>query len=184
MKQLFLIPIVFIAACASHSPKRAAVVRAVPVGRPVSSTGLRIPDHLSEYRLGRYVDARDPLVMHESHPVYRIESDARWDLQPRKPTAFAGKDFVVRPTLSTSDAVVAEVNKQQAATREVTEQTATLNQRLAELSKAVGQTQEIAKESVALKRDLAALQERLDALDGQNRKTAPQAQPSPAEDKW
>ena len=122
--------------------------------------------------------------MHEGHPVYRIETSASWDLRPRNSAALAGKDLIIRPTLSANDAVVAEVNKQRAATREVTEQTATLNQRLAELSKAVGQTQEIAKENVALKRDVAALRERLDALDGQARKTSPQAQPSPAEDKW
>lgn len=184
MKRLFLLSIVFLTACASHPPKKVAVARAVPVGRPVASTGLRIPDQLSEYRFGRYVDSRDPLVMHEGHPVYRVESSASWDLRPRNPAALAGKDVVVRPNVSPNDAVIAEVSKQRAATREVTEQTATLNQRLAELGKAVGETQEIAKENLALKRDVAALRERLDALDTQSRKTNPEAQPSPSEDKW
>jgi hypothetical protein len=184
MKQLLLIPLVFLAACGSHAQKKITVARAVPVGRPVASTGLRIPDQVSEYRLGRYVDSRDPLVMHEGHPVYRIESSASWDLRPRNAAALAGKDVVVRPNVSPNDAIIAEVNKQRAATREVTEQTATLNQRLAELGRAVGGTQEIAKENLALKRDVAALRERLDALDAQSRKTNPEAQPSPSEDKW
>ncbi len=184
MKRFLLIPIVFLAACASHSPKKITVVRAVPVGRPVSSTGLRIPDQVSEYRFGRYVDARDPLIMHEGHPVYRIDNSASWDLQPRNPVALVGKDAVLRPNASANDSAVAEMNKQRAATREVTEQTTTLNQRLADLSKAVGQTEEVAKENVALKRDVAALRERLDALDAQNRKAIPLTQPSPPEDKW
>jgi hypothetical protein len=184
MKRILFIPCVFLAACASHGSKKITVARAVPIGRPVSSTGLRISDQLSEYRLGRYVDARDPLVMHEGHPVYRIDNSASWDLRPQNRAALAQRNVVVRPAASANDAVVAEVNKQRAATREVTEQADTLNQRLAELSKAVGQTEEIAKQNVALKRDMAALRERLDALDAQKRKTIPPTQPSPPEDKW
>ena len=184
MKRIFFIPIVFLAACASHGPKKITVARAVPIDRPVSSTGLRIPDQLSEYRLGRYVDPHDPLVMHEGHPVYRIDNSANWDLRPRNRAAFIQKDVVVRPKASVNEAVMAEVKKQRAATREVTEQTATLNQRLAELSKAMGQTEEIARQNLELKHELAALRERLDELDAQNRKTIPPTQPSPSEDKW
>lgn len=184
MKQLILIPLFLLPACVSHAPKKIAIARAVPVGRSVNSAGLRIPDQLSEYRLGRYVDARDPMVMHEGHPVYRIDNSASWDLRPQNAMALARKEAVLRPSISTDDAVVAEVNKQRAATRAVTEQTATLNQRLADLSKAVGQTQEIARQNVALKHDVTALRERLDALDAQSHKTIPSAQPSPSEDKW
>jgi hypothetical protein len=43
------------------------------------------------------------------------------------------------------------VNKQRAATRAFTEQTAALNQKLGELSQAVKQTEEIAKQNLALK---------------------------------
>lgn len=184
MKQLILIPLLLLSACASHAPKKIAIARAVPVDRPVNSTGLRIPDQLSEYRLGRYVDGRDPMVMHEGHPVYRIDNSASWDLRPQNAMALARKDAVLGPSTSANDAVVAEVNKQRAATREVTEQTATLNQRLADLSKAVCQTQEVAKQNIELKRDLVTVRERLDALDAQSHKAIPPAQPSPSEDKW
>jgi len=141
---------------------------------------------LSEYRFGRYVDTRDPLVMHEGHPVYRIDETARWDLRPRNDAALAKNEEVVGPTASANDAVVAEVNKQRDATREFTEQTATLNQRLTELSKAVGQTEEIAKQNIELKRDLTALRQRLDALDTrtQDYKSSASQQPSLSEDKW
>jgi hypothetical protein len=77
------------------------------------------------------------------------------------------------------------VNKQRAATRAFTEQTATLNQKLTELSQAVGQTEEIAKQNLSLKKDVADLREHLDAIDTQlnQPKPAPSAHPSP-EDKW
>jgi regulator of replication initiation timing len=86
----------------------------------------------------------------------------------------------------TNDAIVAEVNKQRAATRAFTEQTAALNQKLGQLSQAVGQTEEIAKENLALKHDLADLREHLDAVDAQLHETKPlpSPQPSPSEDKW
>ena len=81
MKSSLLIPLLLLTACAAR-PSKVTVARATPAGRPVSSDGLRTGDQLREYRFGRYVDARDPLVMHEGHPIYRIETSARWDLRP------------------------------------------------------------------------------------------------------
>ena len=185
MKQLLLLPLLLLTACATHAHKR-TVAPATPAGRPVSSNGLRTADQLSEYRLGRYVDRRDPLVMHEGHPVYRIESSARWDLRPNNRSSLPRRDVVQTPNVSANDAVVAEVNKQRAATRAFTEQTATLNQKLNSLGEVVGQTQEVAKQNLELKRDVAALREHLDRLDTQLReRKAPASSPSPSpEDKW
>lgn len=185
MKQLFLLPLLLLTACASHSHKK-PVALATPAGRPVSSNGLRTADQLREYRLGRYVDRRDPLVMHEGHPVYRIESSARWDLRPSKSSLLPRREVVQTPSVSANDAVVAEVNKQRAATRAFTEQTAALNQRLNSLGEVVGQTQEVAKQNLELKRDVAALREHLNALDTKLReRKAPESAPSPSpEDKW
>ncbi|MDQ6911255.1 MAG: hypothetical protein M3128_00065 [Verrucomicrobiota bacterium] len=89
-------------------------------------------------------------------------------------------------SVSVNDAVVAEVNKQRAATRAFTEQTATLNQKLNSLGEVVGQTQEVAKQNLELKRDVAALREHLDAIHSQLRKDkSPISSPSPSpEDKW
>ncbi len=186
MKQLLLLPLLLLSACASHPPKRLTVAPAAPVGRPVRSDGLRFDDQLREYRIGRYVDARDPLLMHEGHPVYRVESSARWDLRPGSNVPRSRQGTVATTSVSANDAVVAEVNKQRAATRAFTEQTAALNQRLTELGEAVGQTQEIAKQNLALKRDVAVLRENLNALDAQLRQRKPAASapaPSP-DDKW
>src|ERR1700720_312819 len=139
IKQLLLIPVVFLAACASRAPRRVAVAPA-PAGQPVASDGLRTNEQLREYRLGRYVDARDPFVMHEGHPLYRVETSARWDLRPNNGAALPRRNTIQQPSVSANDAVVAEVNKQRAATRVFTEQTAALNQRLGELSQAAGKT--------------------------------------------
>lgn len=184
MKQLLLLPLLLFTSCAAHRPKLAGTPPA-PTGQPVSSNGLRTEDELNEYRLGRYVDARDPLVMHEGHPVYRVESTARWDLRPNNGASLSRGDLVHPKAVSANDAVVAEVNKQRAATRAFTEQTAALNQKLTELSQAVGQTEEIAKQNLSLKKDVADLRAHLDALDAQlnQPKSAPSVQPSP-EDKW
>ena len=185
MKQLLFIPLVFLAACASQAPHKITVAPTV-TGEPVPSDGLRTSEQLKEYRLGRYVDARDPFVMHEGHPLYRVETSARWDLRSNSGASSPRRNAVQPPSVSANDAVVAEVNKQRAATRAFTEQTAALNQRLSALNEAVGQTQEIAKQNLELKRDVATLREQLDALDAKLRERKPATSaPSPSpEDKW
>lgn len=145
-------------------------------------------ERLREYRFGRYVDPGDPLVMHDAHPVYRVEQTAAWNLRgdalTRSPTPAPVAD---RPTGTQRDAELAELNKQRAATRAFTEQTAALNQRLAELGKAVAQTSEVAKQNLLLKQEMAAVRERLDALHEQSQTQRPETAPpptAPADDKW
>jgi hypothetical protein len=186
MKRLLLIPMIFLTACASHSPQRNTIaLRASAAGHPVDSAALRTDEQLKEYRFGRYVDPRDPLAMHEGHPIYRVESTARWDLRPQTGATVLPRQTAAATNTPTNDAIVAEVNKQRAATRAFTEQTAALNQKLGELSQAVGQTKEIAKQNLSLKKGVADLREHLDALDAQlnQSKIAPSPQTSP-EDKW
>lgn len=183
MNQLLLIPVLLLAACASRPAKTNAVAPA-PVGRPVTSDGLRTGEQLKEYRLGRYVDARDPLTMHEGHPIYRVETTSRWDLRPNNAAPLRRGDTIQTTPVSANDAVVAEVNKQRAATRAFTEQTAALNQKLSELGQAVGQSKEIAKQNLELKRDVASLRAQLNSLDGKLREPKPPT-PSPSpDDRW
>lgn len=184
MKYLTLLPIILLTACASHSPRKTSAT-AGPVGTPVSSDGLRTDEQLKEYHLGRYVDGRDPLIMHEGHPLYRVETSARWDLRPNTVASTTKRSTPQQPSVSTNDAVVAEVNKQRAATHAFTEQAAALNQRLTELGHAVEQTQEVAKQNLELKRDVAALRDQLDSVDAKLREAKPTSSPSPSpEDKW
>lgn len=182
MKLLLIIPVVFLAACASRPAKKITIIDTT-AARVNAAPALRTAEQVREYRFGRYADSRDPLVMHESHPVFRVEETSRWNLRPDENSTASTKS----KTVATNDAVVAEVNKQRAATRAFIEHTSTLNQKLGELSQAASQSQEIAKQNLTLKADVSALRTRLDEVESQVRTkrtdAATPAKPS-AEDKW
>lgn len=186
MKPLLLIPLLLLSACASRVPKKLTVAALNPTSRAASAEVLRTEEQLREYRFGRYVDPGDPLVMHEGHPVYRVEKSTGWNLRPNDHATPAKRAIRTSPSVSANDAVVAEVNKQRVATRAFTEQAATLNQRLGEMAQATAQTQELAKQNLALKRDITALRERLDSIDTQlrERPRTPGEKPPRTEDKW
>ena len=187
MKPLLLIPLLVFAACALNAPKKTTSLAITPLSKPAEAARLRTDEQLREYRFGRYVDPGEPLVMHEGHPVYRVETSAGWNLRPDNGSPSAQRSIVAVPSVSANDAVIAEVNKQRAATRAVTEQAATLNQRLGEMSQAAIPSQELAKVGIALKRDMSALRERMDSFGAQlrERKAAAADQPrTRIEDKW
>jgi hypothetical protein len=186
MKLLTLIPVLMLTACAFHKPRQTAAP-STTVGRPVSADILRTPEQLKEYRLGRYVDPGDPLVMHESHPIYRIETSGGWNLTPSTSTGTPTAHAATLSPAFNRDALLVELNKERTATRAFAEQTAALNQHLAAMSQAVAKTEDVAEQNAALKRELANVQDRLDSLAGeiheQKPTGPPSAQPSP-EDKW
>lgn len=188
MKSLLLIPALLLAACASRTLRPVTHIPTAPPSRSVAAATLRAPEQVREYRFGRYVDPGDPLTMHEGHPVYRIETSAGWNLRPgTAATAPPPRERADAPSVSTHDAVVAEVNKQRVATRAFTEQAARLNQQLAVMSKATEHAEELAKQNVALKRELNTLRERMDASEARDRehKPAPADRQQPRiEDKW
>jgi hypothetical protein len=171
-------------ACASRPPK--AIVITPSSRRVADASTVRLPERVHEYRFGRYVDPGDPAVMHDSHPVYRVEDSAAWNLRPSPSSARNNTATTVVGTSPEKDAALAELNKQRAATRAFTEQSAALNQRLAELAQAVGQTKEIAKQNLALKQEIVVLRDRMDAL-AQTPQIPPSrpAPPAPkSDDKW
>jgi hypothetical protein len=186
MKQLLLIlPIVLLGACANRPPKKIVIVPATIPSRPVDDLGsVRRPDEVREYRFGRYVDPGSRTLMHEAHPIYRIERPAQWNLSPDgRPTGA----IAATPSTSPDDAVVAEINKQKAATKAFTDQAATLNQRLAGLTDAITQTKRMAEQQLLQQRDIAALQSRLNAVERErSEKPAKPAAKSPPtlEESW
>jgi hypothetical protein len=188
MKPIVLLAFAFVfAACSSHPPKTIPVAStAAPLSRSViDPSGIRLAEQIREYRFGRYVDSGDPLVMHDAHPIYRVEQTAAWNLRPAS-NAQSSRSGAAPPSPAASqrDAELAELNKQRAATRAFTEQAAALNQRLAELTKAVAETQEVAKQNVLLKQEMESIRERLDTLQQQSRHPQPVPHPSPRDDKW
>ena len=189
MKQIALIPfLVVVAACASHAPRTTPVASTAPSSRSVTDlSGIRFAEQIREYRVGRYVDPGDSLVMHDAHPVYRVEQTAAWNLRPNSKTQTTrSSPASPSPGATQRDAELAELNKQRAATRAFTEQAATLNQRLEELTRAVAQTQEVVKQNVLLKQEMDSLRDRVDTLQKQSRHAQPDVvpPPSPRDDKW
>lgn len=190
MKHLVLIlPIALLAACASKPPKKIVIVPAVVPNRPVGELeSVRRPEAVGDYRFGRYVDPGDRLVMHEAHPIYRVEKTAGWNLRPdgtSEPQRFLAS--AAAASTAPDDAVVAEINKQKAATKAFTEQAATLNQRLSGLTEAVVQTKQMAEQQLLQQRDIAALKSRLNAVEKERAEKPANAvgkPPAAAEEKW
>ena len=189
MKRLLLtLPVILLAACAGRTPKKIVVVPAFAPSRSFDESSVRKPEEVRQYRFGRYVDPGSRLVMHEAHPVYRIERAAGWNLRPDE-SSKSTRSLANSPSASTppDDAVIAEINKQKAATKAFTEQATTLNQRLTGLTDAVIQTKQMAEQQLLQQRDIAALKSRLNAVEKERaEKPANAASKTPAavEEKW
>lgn len=190
MKRLFsLLPAICLAACANHPPKKIVIFPAVEPSHSVrGNANVRIPEQVREYRFGRYVDPADRLVMHEEHPVYRIERANAWDLQPdRNGKLTSSAEPVQAAATPVNDGALAEINKQKAATKAFTEQATGLNQRLAELANGLNQTGQIAKQNMLLQQSITTLQTRLDELENRVRNSTAKPGSKPhitAEENW
>ncbi len=189
MKPILLaLTAILLAACASNPPKKIVFVPGILPDREMEGTTVRKPEEVRQYRFGRYVDPGCRLVMHEAHPVYRIERTAGWELRPsgalQSTRTVANEVVAAAPP---DDAVIAEINRQKAATKTFTEQAATLNQRLSGLTDAVVQTKQMAEQQLLQRRDIAALNSRLTAFEKEradkpaNTASKPAAAP---EEKW
>jgi hypothetical protein len=179
---LIFIPLILLSACASKKPVVVQMPRSVP--GTILTTGdmesVRYGENLKAYSIGRYVDPNGGLVMHEAHTVYRVETTAKWNLHPNAPVTVPGgpvlgiidpahKDSPVTPE------VVAEVDRQKAATMALMVQGQRLNQALNQLSKTLSVTAQVSVENARLKNDVTTTEKRLDVLEDQFRKTQTEA---------
>jgi len=179
---LIFIPLIFLSACASKKP---VIVQMPPA---VSGTALdtedmesvRYGENLKAYSIGRYVDPNDGLVMHEAHTLYRVETTAKWNLHPNAPVNVPGgpvigiidpahKDSPITPE------VIAEVDRQKAATMALMVQGQRMNQALNQLSKTLSATAQVAQENVQLKSEVSTTEKRMDALEEEFRKAQTEA---------
>lgn len=177
MKQfLLLIPTLLLPSCASH---KAVVVRmpdSVP-GTTLSAVGtesVRYGENLKAYPVGRYVEPNNSLVMHEAHTIYRVETTAKWNLHPNGPVSVPGGPAVglidpARKDGPTSAEVVAEVNRQKAATQAVIAEGARISQTLNQLATNFAVTKQISEENTQLKTAVNTTAKRLEALEEQFR---------------
>ena len=165
MKYLTLIPLLFIASCASR-PHLAIHRLPPPAVEPVEA--VRYGEVVRAYHIGRYVDPNHTETMEEEHPVYRIEVSTRWNLHPgsanaanlRNPTPDAA--FAPSPT---NDVVVAEINRQHEATALVMQQAVRLAQSYNELQKIFLEMKNVARDNAVLGARLASTEQRIASFE-------------------
>jgi hypothetical protein len=171
MKPYYLIPLLYLSAC-STTPKLVLRPQQPPA---TDANGIRYPEIVHAYHVGRYADPNDDLIMHEQHVVYRVEENTRWDFHPGPVAgnlpALPPRDaaFVPAPV---NDAILAEVNSQRLATSQIILQAQTLSAALAQFQTALSQTKTNFQETALLRVTVKEMQKRLDAL------ATAQAQPS------
>ena len=161
------------------------------MSRPVPGTTLpgddiesvRYSENIKAYNVGRYVDPNNALVMHERHVVYRVETTAKWNLHPNAPATVALGPAVqiidpARKDGPTTAEVIAEVNRQKAATQTVIDQGKRLNDTLTHISTALDASKQVAEQNRQLKTEIDLTKQRLDLLETEIRG---QQQASPAQ---
>jgi len=183
MKRILLfIPLILLPACASKKPVVVQMPPSVP-GTTLTTDDIesvRYGENLKAYSIGRYIDPNDGLVMHEAHTVYRVETTAKWNLHPNAPVTVPGGPVVgiIDPAHKDSPVtpeIVAEVDRQKAATTALIVQGQRMNLALNQLSKTLSSTAQVAAENVQLKGELTTTEKRLDALEEDFRKEQTEA---------
>ncbi len=172
MKAYYLIPLLLLSAC-STTPKLVLRPQQAPA---TNADGIRYPEVLHAYHVGRYADPNDDLIMHEQHVVYRVEENTRWNLHPGPVDgnlpALPSRDAAFAPA-PVNDAILAEVNSQRLATTEIMMEARTLSAALAQFQAALQQTKTNLQETARLRVTVIEMQKRLDAL------TTARTQPPP-----
>jgi hypothetical protein len=125
---------------------------------------VRYSELVRAYHVGRFVDPNHPETMHEQHPVYRVESSARWNLHPG-PLNTANllnppRDAAYAPP-STDDAVLAEMNRQRETTDRVMQEATRLAQSYNELHKVFAEMKNVARNNALIGARLANTEQRV-----------------------
>jgi hypothetical protein len=164
MKAYYLIPLLFLSAC-STTPKLVLRPQQPPT---TNADGIRYPEVLHAYHVGRYADPNDDLIMHEQHVVYRVEENTRWNYHPGPADgilpALPSRDAAFAPA-PVNDAILAEVNSQRLATTEIMMQARTLSAALSQFQTALQQTKTNFQETARLRVTVNEMKQRLDALE-------------------
>lgn len=161
MKYLALIPLVFVASCASRPQ---LVVRPAPPAAVEPVEAVRYSEVVRAYYIGRFVDPNHPETMHEQHPVYRIESSSRWNLHPGSAHAVnllnPPPDAAFAPP-PTNDVVIAEMNRQREATERVMSEAVRLSRSYEELQSIFSQMKTVARNNALLGARVATTEQRV-----------------------
>ena len=176
MKRIFFfIPLILLPACATRKPvvvQMPAMPATMLAPRDVAS--VRYAENVKSYAVGRYVDPNNPLVMHEAHTIYRVETTARWNLHPNAPANVPGGpaisliDTAYKASPITPE-IAAEVERQKAATLALLAQGQRMSQVINQLQKALPATAQAAKEDAQLQAEMTDAEKRLEILENQFR---------------
>ncbi|MEO7297370.1 MAG: hypothetical protein ABI042_02195 [Verrucomicrobiota bacterium] len=161
MKYLALIPLVFVASCASRPQ---LVVRPAPPAAVEPVEAVRYSEVVRAYYVGRFVDPNHPETMNEQHPIYRIETSARWNLHPGPANTVnllnPPPDAAFAPP-PTNDAVIAEINRQREATERVMSEAVRLSRSYEELQNIFSQMKTVARNNALLGARVADTEQRV-----------------------
>ena len=162
--KLLLLPLLLLASCAS---RRTTELPFKPLPSPLfePAESVRFAEIVRAYHVGRYVDPNHSDVMHEQHPVYRIEAFTRWNLKPGSlVSAGAGRAIVKDAAYSpppTNDVVLAELNRQKDATERVMWEASRLVRSHGELEKVLNEMSSIVTNHVSVNSRLSKTEHRV-----------------------
>jgi hypothetical protein len=163
----YVIPLIFLASCASR-PQPQIGVRPAPPPAVEPVEAVRYADVVRAYHVGRYVDPNHPQTMHEHHPLYRIESSARWNLHPGAAVTASllnpppDAAFLPPPT---SDAIFAELNRQREATQRILSEAAGLAASYSEIQKLVAEMKSVASDQALIRSRLAEAEQHMAEIE-------------------
>lgn len=184
MKYLTLIPLVFVTSCASH-PTRHVFMSVPPPPAVEPIEGVRYPDLVRAYHVGRSVDPNHPDEMQEAHTVFRVEAQSRWNRHPgRLPLAplvpgAALKNAAFSPA-PVNDAIVAELNRQKAIMQTIIAQHTKLTESLQQLGAALVEAKSVAQGERVLREQLNGALKRLDLLQAEMKRLQAEQVPTNA----
>ncbi len=191
MKPLvLLLSIILIAACSSR-PVVQTSAASVP-GNTLPSEGIesvRYAETIKAYPLGRYIDPKNRLLMHEGHTLYRVETTGKWNLHPNEPVAVPLGPLRTRSAARVAPPVneelIAEINRQKQLTRTLIQGGDAVSTQLEKLAAGVKQAQQAVAENSETRAAVENTKNRLDAIEEllrQQRAESPSGIPDKAED--
>lgn len=174
MKYIALIPLLFVVSCVSQRAPQ-LVVRPLLAPAVDPTDAVRYPEVVRSYHIGRYVDPNYPILMHEQHPVYRVEVSTQWNLHPES-LSFANPlnppsdpAFVPPPT---NDVVLAELSRQRDATERVMREAFQLARSYGELQQVIKDMTEVAKNHTWIRARLVSAEQRFAGIEKELRRLA------------
>jgi len=186
MKPLPLFLTLFAVSCASKTPP---VVKVEPSpGRDLSraeSGGVRFPEKIKAYPLGRYADPNNRDVMHEAHTIYRVEATPKWNLAGRGRATKQSPSTSAHAELSRNELLV-ELNRQREATKAVMQSGQTVSSKLGDLATSLQKNQQtLTEQSAGISKALQTTRERLETLERKvGEQSTPKVSPATDDEPW